>query len=339
VTIRTAIIGFGTGGRVFHAPLVAADPRFALSAIVTGAAARASAALEEYPDAEIFATADELFAQGGYDLIIVTSPNATHAPLARRAIASGAAVVVDKPIGISSAEARSLLAEAHDAGVPLTVFQNRRWDGDFLTLADVIGSGELGDIHQFDSAFEWWSPELGDRWKDVATPAEGGGILFDLAPHLVDQALRLFGDIVDVHAELDSRRPGAASDDDSFLALTHATGVRTRLWMSAISPANRPRFRVVGSKAVFTSSGLDPQEPQSIAGMRPLDEGYGLHSDGRSAIIEGPDGVRAVPLLAGRHLAFYRALGDALIDGAALPVDPLDSIRGLEIIERARESA
>ncbi|TDC76715.1 Gfo/Idh/MocA family protein [Streptomyces hainanensis] len=335
MTIRTAIIGFGTGGRVFHAPLVAAEPRFTVSAIVTADPERVAAAAE-YAPADVLASPDDVFARDDIDLVVITSPNDTHAPLARRAIAAGTAVVIDKPIGVSSAEARALVAEAAAAGVPLTVFQNRRWDGDFRTLRELLATGELGAVHQFESAFEWWKPALTSRWKDVASPEQGGGILSDLGPHLIDQALLLFGDVVEVHAELDRRRPGAAADDDAFLSLTHANGVRSRLWMNATAPVNRPRFRVLGSRAVFTSHGLDPQEDQSKAGRRPLDPGFGLPADGRTALLSTPEAERPVPLLAGEHLAFYRALGDALTTGAPLPVDPRDAVRGLELIEAAR---
>ncbi|MET2718303.1 Gfo/Idh/MocA family oxidoreductase [Streptomyces harbinensis] len=335
MTIRTAIIGFGTGGRVFHAPLLAAEPRFTVSAIVTGDPARAAAA-SGYAGADILPDAEAVFARDDLDLVVITSPHATHAPLARRAVAAGIAVVVDKPLGISSTEARSVVEEAEAAGVPLTVFHNRRWDGDFLTLRDTLASGELGEIRQFESAFEKWAPQLAARWKDVATPGQGGGILFDLGPHLIDQALLLFGDVVGVHAELDRRRAGAVADDDVFLSLTHASGVRSRLWMNATSPADRPRFRVVGSRAVFTSHGLDPQEPHAKAGLRPLDPGFGVHDDGRTALLSAPGTERAVPLLPGEHLAFYRMLGDALTEGGPLPVDPREAVRGLEIIEAAR---
>ncbi|SOD67790.1 Predicted dehydrogenase [Streptomyces zhaozhouensis] len=338
MTLRTAVIGFGTGGRVFHAPLLAAEPRFAVSAIVTTDPDRVAAA-GEYADADVLASADEVFARDDLDVVVITSPHETHAPFARRAFAKGLAVVVDKPLGISAAESRALAAEAEAAGVPLTVFQNRRWDGDFLTVRETLTAGEIGEVRQFESAFERWAPRLTSRWKDVATPEQGGGILFDLGPHLIDQALLLFGDVVDVHAELDRRRPGAVADDDVFLSLTHANGVRSRLWMSATSPSNRPRFRVVGSRGVLTSHGLDPQEPQSKAGMRPGDPGFGVHEDGRAAVLASPEGERAVPLRAGEHLAFYRALGDALTKGTPLPVDPADAVRGLEIIETARGAA
>ncbi|MGW3297764.1 Gfo/Idh/MocA family protein [Streptomyces xiamenensis] len=337
--IRTAVIGFGTGGRVFHAPLLTAEPRFTVSAIVTSDAARVAAAAGTYPQADILSGPDEVFARDDLDLIVITSPHSTHAPLARRAISAGIPVVIDKPLGISSAEACSLVEEAEAAGVPLTVFQNRRWDGDFLTLRRALAAGDIGEVHQFESAFEKWAPTLIRRWKDIATPEEGGGILLDLGPHLIDQALLLFGEVVNVHAELDRRRPGAVADDDVFLALTHASGVRSRLWMSATAPVNRPRFRVLGSRGVLTSHGLDPQEAQSKAGLRPLDPGFGVHADGRTALLATPDGERPAPLLPGEHLAFYRALGDALTSGAPLPVDPRDCVRGLEIIEAARRPA
>ncbi|AXG81925.1 Gfo/Idh/MocA family protein [Streptomyces paludis] len=334
--IRTAVIGFGTAGRVFHAPLIAADPRYSLDAIVTGSPERARLARQEYPGTGILAGTDALFAGSRpYDLVVIGSPNASHAPLAHAAIEAGSHVVIDKPIAVTAAGAREVVAAAKAAGRVLTVFQNRRWDGDFLTLRDVVERGELGEVRQFDSAFEWWSPRVGDGWKDVTGPSAGGGILYDLGPHLIDQALQLFGEVSEVHAELDRRRPGAVSDDESFLTLRHVSGVRTRLWMSAVAPAPRPRFRVTGSRAVFRSDGLDPQEAQSLAGLRPGDTGFGLHADGRDAVVAGPDGTDTVPLRAGDYREFYRRLATALHDGGPPPVDPADSIRALDLIEQA----
>ncbi|GAA1236766.1 putative dehydrogenase [Microbacterium phyllosphaerae] len=335
MTIRTAIIGYGTGGRVFHGPLIDATEGLEVSAIVTSNPDRSQHAQGRYPRAAVFDDVDALFAAGGFDLLVVTSPNETHVPFARRAVDAGIPVVLDKPLATSVDDARAIVDDAERAGVLLTVFQNRRWDGDFLTLREVIAEGALGDIHQFDSAFEWWAPELGARWKDTASPEQGGGILFDLGPHLIDQALMLFGDVIDVHGELDNRRGGGA-DDDAFVSLTHASGVRSRLWMSAIAPSNRPRFRVVGSTGVFESHGLDPQEQQAIAGMHPTEAGFGVHDDGRVATLSTADGDQPLPLCAGEHRAFYALLLEALTAGRPLPVDPADSIRGLQLIESAR---
>lgn len=141
--------------------------------------------------------------------------------------------------------------------------------------------------------------------------------------------------VVDIHAELDQRRPGARNDDDSFVSLLHRSGVRSRLWMSAVAPVCRPRFRVVGSRAVLTSMGLDPQEPQFIQGLRPGSLGFGLHANGWTATLAGPDFQRDIPLIAGNYLAFYHALGDAIQGHGPVPVDPRDSIRGLRLIQDA----
>jgi len=341
MSIRTAVLGFGTAGRVFHAPLLDADPAFDLAAIVTRDPERRAAAAEAYPAARLLASPEEVFARADeFDLVVVGTPNSTHRPLALAALEHGLDVLLDKPIAVTATEADEVVAAAAAAGRTLAIFQNRRWDGDFLTLVDLLASGELGDVHQFESAFEWWKPDLGIRWKDTATPAEGGGILYDLGPHLIDQAIRLFGPVASVHAELDRRRPGAASDDDSFVALTHESGVRSRLWMSSVSPSNRARFRVVGSRAVATFMGLDPQEPQLIAGRRPGDAGFGSHDDGRAGLLASPDGSeREIPLRAGDYPEFYRRLAAALTDGSPLPVEPADSIAVLRLIEVAVEGA
>lgn len=333
--IRTAIIGFGLSGRVFHAPLVSAEPGFRLDAVVTASPDRAGDVRAKYPDASVVASADDLFARADeFDLVVIGSPNHTHAPLAHRAIAAGLHVVIDKPVAVTASEAESVVAASAARGVVLTVFQNRRWDGDFLTLRDVVGSGELGTIHQFDSAFEGFKPAVGPKWKDSTTSEAGGGILYDLGPHLIDQATQLFGDVVEVHAELDRRRPGAISDDDSFVTLRHANGVRTRLWMSAVAPVSRPRFRVAGARAVFSTAGLDPQEAQLAAGRTPGDHGFGI-DEARTAAIAGPDSSREISLLPGRYIDFYRGLGDAIQGTGPAPVDPADSVRVLRLIEEA----
>ena len=337
--IRTGLIGFGTAGRVFHAPLISAAPRYELAAVVTSSADRAAVVRAEYPATDVLDDVDRLIHRAGdLDLVVIGSPNETHAPLAMRAIEAGLHVVVDKPMAVTSEAARSMAEAAARAGTSLTVFQNRRWDGDYLTLKAAVARGDLGQVQQFDSAFEWWKPTLGQRWKDTTRVESGGGILYDLGPHLVDQALQLFGEVRAVRAELDVRRPGGLADDDSFLSLHHTSGVRSRLWMSAVAPAPRPRFRVVGSRAVFRSEGLDPQEAHSIAGRRPEDQGFGLHDDGRTAVLETPGGVQPVPLLAGDYLEFYRLLADSLIHGGPVPVDPAESIRALEIIEQAQRT-
>jgi scyllo-inositol 2-dehydrogenase (NADP+) len=342
--LRTAIIGYGLGGRVFHAPFIAADPAYTLAAIVTGDPGRAAEATERYGQGVVVSDTEALFARADeFDLVIVTTPNDTHADLAHRALDAGLHVVVDKPFALTAAEALEIVAHAERAGKAVTVYQNRRFDGDFRTLQALLERGELGEVRQFESAFEFFRPERGTKWKDRVTPAEGGGILYDLGPHLIDQAVRLFGPVDlehGVHAELDVRRAGGEADDDSFVTLHHLSGVRSRLWFSAVAPANRPRFRVVGSEAVFVSHGLDPQERQIGAGLALDDPAYGLDPEGQSAEVQTPDGaVRAVPLERGGHASFYRVLAGALAGEGELPVSPAEAEHVLRVIEEAHRRA
>lgn len=335
--IRAAVVGYGTGGRVFHAPLIAADDAYTLRMIATGNAERAAGAAARYGEEVVVPGADDVFARASeLDLVVISSPNETHAPLAHRALDAGLDVVVDKPFALSAAEGREVIEHAEVVGRRVTVFQNRRWDGDFLTVRRLVqqgADGPLGEVLQFESAFEWWKPKVSTKWKEAVGAGRGGGILFDLGPHLIDQAIRLFGPVEQVHAELDRRRVGAVADDDSFLSLRHANGVRSRLWFSAVSPANRPRFRVVGSRAVFETSGLDPQEAQLKAELIPDAPGYGRGAP--DGLLRSPESTIAVPLERGAYPAFYHELAEALTAGAVLPVDPRDSLAVLEIIESA----
>jgi scyllo-inositol 2-dehydrogenase (NADP+) len=336
-TLRTGIVGFGTSGRVFHAPFVSTHPDYSLDVLVTGDPERQAEARRLHPGARVVATPEELFAGAGeLDLVVLGSPPSTHAALARRAIDAGLAVVVDKPFAVSSVEGADLIDHAADRGVPLTVFQNRRWDGDFLTLRSLLREGALGDVHRFESRFTWWKPQEAKSWKAEATVAEGGGILFDLGTHLVDQAVQLFGEVDEVHAELDTRRPGGAAEDDAFVSLLHATGVRSHLWMSSLAAQAGPRFRVLGSRAGYTTWGLDEQEGRLKAGALPTDDGYGVEPESTWGVLGIDPDLRPVPTERGDYGAFYSLLADALLRGGALPVDPRDAVRVLELIERIR---
>jgi predicted dehydrogenase len=325
--IRVGLVGYGVAGRVFHAPFIAADPAFELAAVVTSQADRLAA---DHPDARAVPDVDALLAHPGLDLIVVASPTPLHVDHATAAINAGMATVVDKPFAPDATRGRALIERAEAAEVPFTVFQNRRWDGDFITLRGLVAKGALGDVRRFESRFEWWKPSADDSWKSTTTARDGGGILFDLGAHLIDQALVLFGPARVAHAELSNRR-GAEADDDAFVVLEHDSGTRTHLWMSAVAPIAGPRFRVLGSRAGFVSWGLDPQEGQLAGGMRPGDPRLGRAS--RSAQLgtdAHPDGV---PLAPGDYADFYRRVAAALRNGTPLPVDAHDSLAALELID------
>ncbi|QIS03510.1 oxidoreductase [Nocardia brasiliensis] len=339
--LRVGVIGYGLAGSVFHAPLIAAEPRMRVAVVVTSSAERAAQAEREHPGVRVVATADELFADpAGFDLVVVATPNRTHAPLATRAVDAGIPVVVDKPFAVSVAEAEALVTRAARARVPLTVFQNRRWDGDFRTVRALVEAGTLGEVRRFESRFERWRPTPKGGWRELGDAADGAGLLFDLGSHLIDQALVLFGPVKSVYCELDRRREGMRTDDDAFLALTHAGGVRSHLWMSAVAPQLGPRFRVLGAQGGYVTYGLDPQEAALRAGRRPGDGApWGTVEPERWGLLGAEPDAEPIPTSAGDYPAFYSMLAAALLDGGALPVDPRDALAVLRVLEQARRGA
>ena len=337
---RVALFGFALAGRVFHAPLIAAEPGLELAVVVTRDAERRAQAAAAYPGAEVVDDADAVWERAGdLDLAVVATPNRAHVPLARGALDAGLAVVVDKPLASDAAAARALVQHAEAVGGMLTVFQNRRWDGDFLTLRDVLAAGRLGAVLRFESRFDRWRPDAGGAWRETEAPSDGGGLLLDLGSHLVDQAVQLFGPVARVYAELDVRRAGAAADDDAFVALEHADGVRSHLGMSALVAQIPPRMRVLGDAAAFVKRGLDVQEDQLDAGLLPGDDGWGADPQAQWATLGSDADAQPVPTVAGAYERFYAGVAEALRDGTAPPVDPWDAVRVLEILDAARRSA
>ncbi|KOV78138.1 MULTISPECIES: Gfo/Idh/MocA family oxidoreductase [unclassified Streptomyces] len=344
--LRVGLIGYGLAGSVFHAPLIAATEGLALDTVVTSHPERQQQARAEFPDVRIAATAEELFDRADeLDLIVVASPNKTHVPLATAALKAGLPVVVDKPVAGTAAEARELAALAEERGLLLSVFQNRRWDNDFLTLRRLLADGELGDAWRFESRFERWRPQLKGGWRESGDPAEIGGLLYDLGSHVVDQALVLFGPVTEVYAESDVRRPGAEADDDTFIALTHASGVRSHLYVSATTAQLGPRFRVLGSRAGYVKYGLDPQEAALREGSRPgTAPDWGAEDEslwGRIGSGESPltGGGTPVPTLPGDYPAYYAAVAAALRGAGPNPVTALEAAATLDVLEAARRSA
>ena len=332
--IRTAVVGFGVSGRVFHCPFLAASSEYSLDAIVTGNPIRAADAARLHPAAAVLPAVGDVLARADmFDLIVIGSPPATHAELATAAIDAGLDVVVDKPFTVSSADGRALVAHAVRAGRRLTVFQNRRWDGDYLTVRALIDGGALGEVGRFESRFEWWKPKPREGWKSATGVDAGGGIVYDLGTHLIDQAIQLFGAVGDVYAELSVRRPGAVAVDDAFIALRHVSGPISHLWMNSMAPQFGARFHVLGASGGYTTWGLDGQEAALGAGMSPTDPTFGVTKEENwgAAGVEGA--LTAIPTERGNYGAFYRGLADAILRGAPVPIDPAEAIAVLELIE------
>ncbi|MFE5793611.1 Gfo/Idh/MocA family oxidoreductase [Streptomyces sp. NPDC056503] len=345
--LRVGLIGYGLAGSVFHAPLISSSPGLTLAAVTTGNPERAAEARAAHPDVRVVERPEELWADGApeLDLVVVASPNKTHVPLAEAALRAGLPVVVDKPLAATAAEARGLAELAEERGLLLSVFQNRRWDSDFLTLRHLLEEGELGEVQRFESRFERWRPRLKGGWRESGAPEEVGGLLYDLGSHVVDQALVLFGPAVSVYAESDVRRPGAEADDDTFVALTHANGVRSHLYMSATTAQLGPRFRVLGQRAGFVTYGLDSQEAALREGLRP-DPGtpwgvepealWGRIGSGESPLTSGGTPVESLP---GDYPAYYAAVAAAARGTGPNPVTAHEAATALDVLEAARRSA
>lgn len=338
---RVGLVGYGMAGRQFHAPLIEGTDGLRLAVVVTADAERGAQAARDFPGVAVTGDPGEVLrGRERIDLVVVATANEAHESLARHAIEARVPVVVDKPLAPLATNARALVRAATSAGVPLTVFHNRRWDDDFLTLRSLVASGRLGTVHRFESRFERWAPVVRQHsWREDPRPEMGAGVLLDLGAHLVDQALVLFGPVATVDAELDRRRPGSRVDDDVWLGLTHANGVRSHLWMSAVASRPGPRFRVLGTRAGFVRWGLDPQERQLREGIRPGDPRWGRQSPTRDATLGIEDRVDAVATVPGSYQVFYSMLVDALDGRGPLPVDPWDAVRVVEILEAARRAA
>jgi predicted dehydrogenase len=261
-------------------------------------------------------------------------------PLARAAVAAGLAVVVDKPLAPTAADGRALVEAAVAAQVPLTVFHNRRWDGDMLTVRRLLGEDAVGPVTRCESRFERWRPSVrADAWRERGDPAEAGGLLFDLGSHLVDQALVLFGRPTHVYAEVERRRPGAAVDDDTFVALAHRDGVRSHLWMSTVAALPQARMRLLGLTGAYVKDGLDGQEEALRDGRRPGEPDWGREPPERWGRLARDGQTTQIETEPGAYERFYAGVERWLREGAPPPVDPADAVIGLEILEAALASA
>jgi predicted dehydrogenase len=331
--IRFGLVGYGFGGRFFHAPLIASAEECALVGVLTRSPQRRGDVARDYPGTPTY---DGLraMAEAGVEAVSISTPVATHTALTREAIGLGLAVVSDKPFALDAPSARQTVELAERSGAVLSVYQNRRWDSDLLTLRRLVSQGALGTISRFESRFERFAPEPGP-------PAAGGGALLDFGSHLVDQALVLFGPVDRVYAEMNVRDDLGGLDDDFFVALHHASGLRSHLWGSWVQGAPGPRLRVTGATGSYVIDGVDGQEEALIAGRSPATEGerWGVEAeDGWGRIQRGAES-RPVPSERGRWDSFYPAFAAAVRGGGTVPVDPWDAVAGLEVLDAARTSA
>ncbi|MEH3121377.1 MAG: oxidoreductase [Sphingomonas phyllosphaerae] len=328
--IGVGLIGYGLGGRAFHAPYVRATPGLTLRAIVSRDAAKVHADL---PGATVVPDVETLLAAPGIDLVIVSSPDALHAQHALGALAAGKHVVVDKPFATSLADARRLVAASERADRLLTVFHNRRWDADFLTLRALLADGRLGAVATFESHFDRWRPTAAATWKE----ARAGGSWFDLGPHLVDQALVLFGLPLGITADIATLRTDAPAPD-YFHATLRYPDKRVVLHSSKIVADHRLRFAVHGTAGSWIKHGIDPQEAATFSGRAPGGDDWGLDTED-GLLTDAAGTQQGIPTLRGDYRRFWSALVAAIHGTGANPVPPRDALAVMEVLDAGERSA
>lgn len=353
MTLRIGIVGYGAAGRQIHARL-AREAGMAVTAVVTRDPGRRVQAAGDWPGARLHGDLTSLLADPGQlDLVVVASPTGHHAEHAAQVAAAGVPFVLDKPIATTAAEARQVVAAASSTGTPFTVFHNRRWDPEQLTLAALLRTGELGEVHTFERHWERWRPRPQQRWKENDPAA--GGLLLDLGPHLVDSATQLFGPVETVTAEL--RSLSTPTEDDVFLVLHHASsgggvtpsggvdllfgggdaprrrdGVVSRLWAGSLVGAPGPRTRVLGTGGAYVVTTFEGDaSPFEVLDDDAPEGTLGWLTRGRERT--------PVPAAPGGHADFYRAVEEWLTADGPVPVDPLDAVRTAEVLDAARVSA
>ena len=329
--MRVALAGFGSSGQTIHAPLLH-EAGCDVVAVSTSDSARADAARAEFPGTEVVPRLDDLLARTGVDLVVLATPSGGHAAQVRAVVDAGIACLVDKPLAVDAESAATVVRHAAAAGVPLTVFQNRRFDAEQATVARVVADGLVGTPFRYEMRWERWRPVPKERWREQAGATEGGGILLDLHSHLVDAAVQLFGPVETVFATVDARTTPA--EDDAFLVCRHAGGVVSHLGATSLSGAPGPRVRLLGTQAAYVMADF-PGEVHVWHGEADADaehSGWLYRGDQREPV------VRA----AGGQADLYRGVAAALAapdPQAAMPVDPWDAVHTLAVIDAARVSA
>lgn len=336
--VQVGLIGYGLSGKVFHAPIIESVNGLQLKKVVSSNPQKVHA---DYPDAEVVASVEELLTDEQIDLVVVATPNVTHFPYAQQALLSGKHVVVEKPFVNTSAEAEELIKLAEEKNLLLSVYQNRRWDNDFLTLKKTIESGTLGDIYSYEAHYDRYRPEVVNRWREQDLP--GSGMLYDLGAHLIDQALHLFGLPKTVWGDVFKQRPDSKADDYFHLVLGYENGLRAILHSGSIVKQSGPRFQVHGSKGSFIKYGLDPQEDALRQGQKPGAPGWGKDQEQFYAEVTVGTGNLKISgkaeTLPGSYESFYKGIYDAITSGGPVPVPAVEAMNTIKVIETAIKSS
>lgn len=333
--IRVGLVGYGFASKTFHAPLIAGTSGMELAAV---SSSDASKVLADWPSTQVVSDPQTLFDDPTLQLVVIPTPNDTHFPLAKAALNAGKHVVVDKPFTVTLSQARELTALADAKGLLLSVFHNRRWDSDFLTLKALLKEGTLGEVRYFESHFDRFRPEVRNRWREQK--GAGSGIWYDLGPHVIDQALQLFGTPVAINVDTAELRPGAQTTDYFHAVLTYPQR-RVVLHGSMLVAAESARYQVHGTRGSYVKYGLDPQEDSLKAGARPPQEDWGYDMRDGVVTLANGDMMAEETLLTipGNYPAYYAGIRDAINGEGKNPVTAEEAIQVMELIELGLQSA
>ncbi|HMA50184.1 MAG TPA: oxidoreductase [Magnetospirillaceae bacterium] len=336
MSLNVALVGYGYVGKTFHAPLIAATPGLTLHTIVSS---RPDKVRADYPSVKVHPDLAAALADPAIELVVIATPNELHAPQAHRALEAGKHIVVDKPFTLTVEEAEGVIVHARNANRLLSVFHNRRWDADFLTLQRLMGEGKLGKIREFISHYDRFRPVVRDRWREWDVP--GAGTWYDLAPHLIDQALVLFGQPDGISADIQKQREGAKAPD-YFHAVLFYQDIRVILHSSCLVTDSRFRFAAHGTRGSLVKQGLDRQEDALKAGRTPGDSGWGEDDGAAWLTVAGEDdSPQSAPLTldAGDYRRFYMGVRDAIAGTGANPVPGEQALKVMKLIMLGMESA
>ncbi len=337
--IEVGLVGYGLAGRAFHAPVIRAVPGMHLAAILqrTG-----NEAAEKYPGVRMVRSLEELLAIREIRLVVIATPNDTHYSFARQCLEAGRDVVVDKPFTTTMEEAKSLVEFAKEAGRLITVYQNRRYDGDFQAIRRLVADGTLGRMVRFETNYDRFRPQLKPgAWRE--TTRAGSGILFDIAPHLIDHALVLFGLPEAVTADVRIERENAVADDAFDIMFHYPRGMRAVLSSSILAAVPRPRFVLHGTQGSFVKQTFDPQENNLRHGNIPTHGAWGAEPEENWGVLTIPEGdkfaQRRIPSASCDFRDYYANMRDALLGKAMPAVTPEWAVNVMRLLEMARESS
>lgn len=339
--LRVGLVGYGFAGQTFHAPVLSAVPGLTLAAVASSQPRKVRV---DWPEAAVVPDADALLARSDIDLIVIAAPNAQHHPIARAALLAGRHVVVDKPFTLDAAEARELAVLAERQGRVLSVYQNRRYDADFLTLRELMRTGQLGRPVYFESHFDRFRPQVRVRWREQAVP--GAGLWVDLGSHLLDQAVQLFGRPDTLQLDTALLRDGAQVEDYFHAVLRYEQGpqapLRVVLHATTLAAHAAPRFILHGTRGSYVKQGVDPQEDALRAGQRPGGDDWGVDPQpGELKVVAIENWVRdsTVPNRRGSYADYYAAVRDAILGVGPNPVPPEQAVALMELLDLGARSA